>query len=469
MRKLLALGDGGCKTGFARVTRGVLDYLHNTGRWEVELRGVNWRQNHKIPYPYQVLPVATRQEDPFGFEATGQHIKDAKPDVMWMVQDLWNLGMYATKKPAEIPTVGYFPVDCPNMKPHWAMALGAFSEAVAYTKFGAREAAAGVRRAIEMMSVDATSANVGHDTPATWVSTPMGKGKVPGRLDRFARWQNVNAWNVIPHGVDLAMFGREDKAACRRMFGLPESAFIIGCVNTNQFRKRQDIALRVLVQLARTVPEAMVVFHCAGGDSQGWDLAQLADYLKIGNRVVLVHHQAPFLSDEQLRALYNSFDVHINTSGGEGFGLTSIEAGACGIPQLVPNWSATREIWAGAGVLLPVQEWRFEPKALNTAHCLVDVERTAALLEHIAKDSAYCAQLGVLAYERAKRQFGWDVVGRAFEDLLMRALKESPPQPVTVNQLLADKSGAVESELAGLATMTDYHKKYGSECVQPLK
>jgi glycosyltransferase involved in cell wall biosynthesis len=49
-----------------------------------------------------------------------------------------------------------------------------------------------------------------------------------------------------------------------------------------------------------------------------------------------------------MAATYATFDVLLNASMGEGFGLTVLEAQACGIPAIVTDFTAMREV-CGAG------------------------------------------------------------------------------------------------------------------------
>lgn len=461
MKRLLAIGDAGCNTGFARVTKGVLDYLHGTGRYEVVVRGINYQSNHLVPYDYEVLPITPRHgEDPMGFASITQEIETVKPDVMWIVQDIWQLGIYASLKPADLPIVGYFPVDCPNVKPTHAVAAGCFAEMAVYTAFGAREAAAATRRAVQVVADEAKTGGTDEQI-ARYVSLRLGRGRIECRLDRLARYQNLGGWNIIPHGVDLGFFHPTDQRLARRQLGLPESALIMGSVNTNQFRKRQDLTLRLFAALAPRIPNLMLLFHSMGGDRQGWDLMQLADALGVGRRVICFHHAHPVLSEEELHLLYNALDLHINTAGGEGWGLSTQEAAACGIPQAVPDWSATRELWTGTAVLLPVANWRYEPKFLNTAHCEIDVEQGAELLRPVLEDATLRQALGRLARERVLAHRGWDQVGHAFEQLVRRALQESPPEGMTMQDVLEQQIGTIESELAGVATVTEYRQRRG--------
>ena len=58
-------------------------------------------------------------------------------------------------------------------------------------------------------------------------------------------------------------------------------------------------------------------------------------------------------SDDQLLLLYNAASMLVLPSRYEGFGLTAIEAMACGTPVLASNSSSLPEVVGSAGVLLP--------------------------------------------------------------------------------------------------------------------
>lgn len=457
MKKVLMLGDAGCNTGFARVVKGVADHLHATGQYEVSVRGINYRPMHGIPYEYEVLPIRRHDGDPLGNLSIAEHIDETLPDVLWVVQDLWTIGNYMTRKPHELPTVAYFPVDTPNLKWSYGLALGSVSEAVTYTHFGAKEASASVRDALDVFGERIVGAQIAWDDKVTGITMPPLDGaELHVRLDRLARYQNPSGFNVIPHGMSSDIFVPRDRAASRRAFGLPEDAYIIGSVNTNQFRKRQDLTIRAFAMLRRFHPEidAYLVFHCHGGDWQGWDLAQLARYYNVHDRVKAMHHRYQTLSDDDLCTLYNCFDVHVNNSGGEGWGLTSFESAACGVPQIVPNWSATRELWSGHALLTRVQDWRHEPKGLNTAHAVIDLYALSQQFLDVS-DPEVRDRWGTRALARAQEQVTWDEVGNGFHQIIQNALHEPSDVATSFADAQGMRVGKLTSELSGLMGFED--------------
>ena len=61
-------------------------------------------------------------------------------------------------------------------------------------------------------------------------------------------------------------------------------------------------------------------------------------------------HLAGFVSDDELRALYQSADLYVHPSLYEGFGLPVLEAMASGTPVLASNLSSLPEVAGNAGM-----------------------------------------------------------------------------------------------------------------------
>ena len=105
------------------------------------------------------------------------------------------------------------------------------------------------------------------------------------------------------------------------------------------FRARHDDALLYLhTELSGAQSRARTCRRCSRSSGS--------------TRRVLVVDQYRYLFEpfapEEMAAIYASLDVLLNASMGEGFGLTVLEAQACGVPAIVTDFTAMREV-CGAG------------------------------------------------------------------------------------------------------------------------
>ena len=64
--KLLFYGDAPTvATGFGTVTRNILTGLHATGKYDIQVLGVNyWGNPHTYPFP--IWPIGIGSKDPYG-------------------------------------------------------------------------------------------------------------------------------------------------------------------------------------------------------------------------------------------------------------------------------------------------------------------------------------------------------------------------------------------------------------------
>ena len=117
---------------------------------------------------------------------------------------------------------------------------------------------------------------------------------------------------------------------------------------------------------------------------------------------------------EDMAGMYSTLDVLMNASMGEGFGLTVLEAQSCGIPAIVTDFTAMREV-CGAGwkvgydrVRTPARSWQAWPKLDE----LVD-----------ALEQCYAADRGALSARAREHALAYDV-DTVFEEHWLPALAE---------------------------------------------
>lgn len=387
MRRLLWVGDAACPSGFALATHKILDGLQP--HYDITVLGINYRGDPGHGYPYPIYPALANYE-PFGTARLHEMCDIARPDLIVVQQDGWNVpmyvqtlrikrsnGEYASPEHAAIPVVAAVAVDGKNFQGEW---LEGVSHAVFWTQFALDEAREG-----------------GYNGPAS----------------------------VIPLGVDLTTYYPDDRAAALRRLKLDMLAdkFIVGNINRNQPRKRWDLTLRYFAEWVRSykVLNAQLFLHAAPTGDMGIDVLQLARYYGIYEMLAFRRPEAFRGVDESvMRDTYNIFNVAITTTQGEGFGLTTLEAMACGVPCIVPDWAALGE-WAKRGAwVVPCKTTATNPiAATNVIGGVIDRDPFIHALQRLYVDGAARAQNAKAALECAEQdQFRWENIGQRWAEAL---------------------------------------------------
>ena len=142
---------------------------------------------------------------------------------------------------------------------------------------------------------------------------------------------------VIPPGMDENRFSpvrQEEMEQLQKKYKLqPYDVFVVGRMAHN---KGYDLLLRSMPTLIKLVPEARLIAAIGSEDSKQDDegvakLKELAKELKIANRIVWIQ----YIPDEELADYYRAGGVFALSSRYEPFGMTAIEAMACGTPTVV--------------------------------------------------------------------------------------------------------------------------------------
>jgi glycosyltransferase involved in cell wall biosynthesis len=217
------------------------------------------------------------------------------------------------------------------------------------------------------------------------------------RGSRFA-----DSAHIVPYGVDLVRFrpGLE-RTEARDRLGLPPGAFVILAVQRLEALKRVDLLVRALAEVLREVPGAKLLV--AGTGSQERRLRELADELGIGPAVIFTG----YVAEGELPALFGLADVFASHSESETFGVTFAEAMAAGLPIVVADTSCVRDVLTAAtATIVPAGDVR------EFANAVVELARRPDLR----------AQRGASGRARAEREFDWQTIADAYEQLIVRCL-----------------------------------------------
>ncbi len=257
----------------------------------------------------------------------------------------------------------------------------------------------------------------------------------------------------IPLGVDADWFRPGDRTAARDALGLPREAPIIVSLGRFSFRDKMDLAplVRVLAGLGKRMsPPPVLVL--AGGDQEGYatGLGRLAADLGVAGQLRL----KPNLPPDKRADLYATADVFVSPADNvqETFGLTVIEAMACGRPVVAADWNGYRDLVVDGetGWLIPTVSAACHGALTELSTLLPDVagqlvlaQSTAVVPEILEKrlhdlltDPVRAEAMGRAGRKRVEERFAWPKVIAQYDDLWTElkdqaARDDSPPGPVS--------------------------------------
>jgi len=212
-------------------------------------------------------------------------------------------------------------------------------------------------------------------------------------ISHYSKASIVRAYGISEENVVVAYPGVDDvfwqpvsNADVERLkskYNLPDR-FILFVGAVEEGRRNLPGLLRVFAQIAPRIEHKLVIVGALGHTSH--TILSLVSALGLDNAVKIVG----FVPDEDLQLFYRGADIFLYLSLAEGFGMTPLEAMACGCPVVCSNLTSLPEVVGDAGILVdPRQE-----------------EDVAEKIQHLLADSSLQSQLRKLGRERAKI-FSW--------------------------------------------------------------
>lgn len=200
---------------------------------------------------------------------------------------------------------------------------------------------------------------------------------------------------MLVHNCDTSIY-KPTPSDIREQMGVPKDAFIVGMVAANKGRPSRKCfqqAFEAFRAFHQKHEDAYLYVHTTLSPeyAQGEDIPTLLASLEIPEDRVKFPNQYSMifspLSSQQMSRIYSSFDVLLNASMGEGFGLAPLEAQACGVPAIVTDFSAMSEVceagwkvggrpyWTGQASWMAVPDVKEIVDALEDCHGLTGPQR----------------------------------------------------------------------------------------------
>jgi D-inositol-3-phosphate glycosyltransferase len=255
---------------------------------------------------------------------------------------------------------------------------------------------------------------------------------------------------LIPWAVDTQRFAPRDPLAARRDLDLPLDRPIVLCLGRVAVQDKMDL-VPVLLALERVSHESkqQPYFLIAGNNSSGY-----GEYLTAIARQLGFRENIRFLFDLPaacLPALYAACDIFASPvdTPSESFGLTILEAMACGRPVIGSDWNGYRDLivhgetgfrirtdWADClrevNELAPCLWW--EQEHLHVGQSVnVDVTQMVDYLRQLLENQHLREQMGLRGRARVEALYSWPSVIRRWIELYeeLAAIAESlvPGEP----------------------------------------
>lgn len=170
----------------------------------------------------------------------------------------------------------------------------------------------------------------------------------------------------VPHGVDTRVFKPVSRQKARKKLGgCPMDWFLVGIVAANKgnpSRKAFDQQIRAFAQFNKRHPESMLYLHTDfEGVNMGEDITAIIEHAEIPPHCIgrpdMYRYKRGLLGEPYMAAVYNSCDVVMNATRGEGFGVPILEAQACGTPVIVTDFSSMPELCFSGWVVPYSDKW----------------------------------------------------------------------------------------------------------------
>lgn len=376
--KILIWSDFVAPTGFAIVAKNLFDELHK--KYDVSIVGINYHGDRKYDTEkYFVYSVS--RDDMLGIKRLPAIIKRENPDVLLLFQDIFYIADHIEKFKKELKptakTIIYFPVDGSPFSQAWKSTFKHADAIITYSDWA-------IKTIKETAEVSQEIHKLYHGVD-TNIFKPL-KMEAIKQIRKSLNWTNkfvaininrfqprkavplsARAFSLFAKGYKLCKCGHHmplNRVSCDLNMCPPED--ILEVVERN----RRDVFyyLHMMPQEASMGPGRanLLQNHLlnAGFDDEDANTILGMNSANIYNEEV---------SEKQLNELYNSSNINVSSTLGEGCGLSLLESAATGTPSIAPRNSAIPEVLNGTGTL--INNTTLMNQALDNGHLrpIVDV------------------------------------------------------------------------------------------------
>lgn len=374
-KRVLFVGEASfLATGFSTYWNEVIKRIHTTGEFEIAEMGSYANENdpriHQVPWRF--YPVGPDPKNPASIQAYNSKVTNQFGE--WKFEDV---------------LLDFRPDIVADIRDHW---MSEFQDRSPYRNY---------YKLIQMPTVD------GSPQRTQWLDTYS-------RLDTCLTYSNwgketlesesggrIKVKAVASPGADLDVFKPvPDKREHKQRCGIDPDTNIIGTVMRNQQRKLYHDLIDAFADWLRTchnrrqfdlVRKSYLYLHTSYPDV-GYDIGKAIRKNKVGNKVLMTYvcskcgvsypaffsgewahcrrcgqpsahppNSNHFVPRETLAGIMNLFDVYVQYSISEGWGMPITDSMACGVPIMAVDYSAMKDhINTPGGIPINVERYFYE-------------------------------------------------------------------------------------------------------------
>ncbi len=205
---------------------------------------------------------------------------------------------------------------------------------------------------------------------------------------------------LIPCGVDSQIFYPRPKVEIDElMLTLDIKKKYILYIGNIEPRKNITALIAAYANLSAEMRSVYSLLLVGGG---GWLNESIVKVIKDSQESGLdIIRPTKYIPDEELPALFSGSSLLVHPAFYEGFGISPLQAMACGVPVIVANNSSLPEVVGDAGLLVDAD----------------DTNDLSVKIEKVLNDNKVSKELSTAGLEQAKK-FSWDDSARKLAVLI---------------------------------------------------
>lgn len=244
---------------------------------------------------------------------------------------------------------------------------------------------------------------------------------------RFLEFNEKLDIKQIYHPLDLEEFPLHSKKEIedfklKTFTGINKGTFVMGTVNRSFARKDTARLVRAFTEVSRRTDNTFFYVHGKSKTFEGLNLAELAVQNDVRKKSMSflpeTINEIDGIANADLNKIYQSLDLFVTFSTGEGFGYSTVEALATETPIVVPDNTCFPELVQDFGYILPTSEYTFHYNSNTSMWPVVGLNKSIEQLMYIYNNYSEAKKKIRGARKWVKDNLSLDVIAEQWRQIL---------------------------------------------------